>query len=101
MRKRWVFLGLGAAIGFIAVATPLALAPRGGPAPAPAAAAIDDAEHARTIEAMRPQRKRPSGERPVIAILALNEATEITDLLVPYGVLRRADVGDVSVVAEQ
>jgi putative intracellular protease/amidase len=46
---------------------------------------------------MRP----PRGARPVIAILALNEATEVTDLLIPYGVLRRADVVDVTVIAER
>ena len=67
------------------------------PAPSPAAAAIDDSEHARTIEAMRP----PKRARPVIAILALNEATEVTDFLVPYGVLQRANVADVTVVAER
>jgi putative intracellular protease/amidase len=99
MRKRWVFLGLGTVVGLLAVATPIVLAPRGAPTPAPPAAAIDDAEHARTIEAMR-QKLRPGRERPVIAALALNEATEITDLLVPYGVLSRAKVADVTVVAE-
>jgi hypothetical protein len=78
-------------IALLLVATPIVLAP-GDPAPSPAAAAIDNAEQARTIEALR-QRKR---ERPVIAILALNEATEVTDLLVPYGVLRRARAGEIA-----
>ena len=97
MRKQWVLLSIGAAIVFPLVAAPIVLAPGKHPAPSPAAAAIDNAEQAQTIEALR-QRKR---ERPVIAILALNEATEVTDFLVPYGVLQRANVADVTVVAER
>src|SRR5262245_4359148 len=97
MRRRSIFLSLAAAIALPVVAAPLLLAPGHAPAPPPAAAAIDNAEHARTIEAMRPPRR----ERPVIAIVALNAATEITDLLVPYGVLQRANVADVTVVAER
>ncbi len=37
--------------------------------------------------------KRPG--RPVIAVIGLNEGTETTDYLVPFGVLERADVADV------
>jgi transcriptional regulator GlxA family with amidase domain len=96
MRKRLIFLGIGA-IALLVVAAPLVLAPRSRPAASPAAAAIDTTEHARTIEAMRP----PKRKRPVIAILTLNEATEVTDFLIPYGVLQRADVADVTVVAER
>ena len=97
MRKQWVFLSIGAAIVLTLVAAPIVLAPGKHLVPFPAAAAIDNAEQARTIEALR-QRKR---ERPVIAILALNEATEVTDFLVPYGVLQRANIADVTVVAER
>ena len=52
--------------------------------------------HARTIDALRP----PKRKRPVIAIITLNDAAEVTDLLVPYGVLSHANVADVTVVAE-
>jgi putative intracellular protease/amidase len=97
MRKRWILLSLGTVIALLAVSASILLAPGNAPAPAPAAASIDEAEHAGTIEAMRPPRR----ERPVIAIIALNAATEITDLLVPYGVLQRANVADVTVVAER
>ena len=55
MRKRLIFLGIGA-IASLVVAAPLVLAPRSRPAASPAAAAIDNTEHARTIEAMRPPR---------------------------------------------
>ncbi len=39
--------------------------------------------------------------RPVVAVLALNEGTETTDFLVPYAVLKRADVATVEAVAPQ
>jgi putative intracellular protease/amidase len=97
MRKRWVLLGIGTAIALLVVAAPIVLAPGDQRAPSAAVAAIENSEHARTIEAMRP----PKRERPVIAILALNEATEVTDFLIPYGVLQRANVADVTVVAER
>ena len=100
MRKRWIVLGLATAVGLMAAATLIVLVQPEAPAPLVPATAIDHAEHARTIEAMRRQ-VRPGRERPVIAIVALNEATEVTDLLVPYGVLSRADVAEIAVVAEQ
>lgn len=96
MRKRWILSIVAAAIALPLLAAPILLAPAHQPPPSPAAPPIDPAEHARTVEAMRP----PKRERPVIAILALNAGTEVTDFLVPYGVLRRADVADVTVVAE-
>jgi putative intracellular protease/amidase len=96
MRKQSIFLGLGATVALTVAAAPFLLAP-GERAASPAPPPIGEVEHARTIEALRP----PKHERPVIAVLALNEATEVTDLLVPYGVLARADVADVIVVAER
>ena len=96
MRKRLI-IALGAAIALTLLAAPILLAPGSQPPPSPAAPPIDAAEQARTIEALRP----PKREKPVIAILALNEATEVTDFLVPYGVLQRADVADITVVAER
>jgi transcriptional regulator GlxA family with amidase domain len=47
------------------------------------------------VEALRPRRDG----RPVIAVLALNEGTEMTDLLLPHAVLQRAGVADVQIVA--
>ena len=55
---------------------------------------IPPAEHAQTIAALKPRR-----ERPAIAILALNDGTEICDLLSSYGVLAESGVADVTVVA--
>ena len=37
--------------------------------------------------------------RPVIAVIGLNDATETTDYLMPSGILRRADIADVVMLA--
>jgi len=37
---------------------------------------------------------------PLIAIIGINDATETTDYLMPYGILRRADVADVVALAQ-
>jgi putative intracellular protease/amidase len=52
-------------------------------------------EAAATIASLKP----PKRQRPLIAIIGINESTEITDYLVPYGILRRADVADVVALA--
>ncbi|MDQ8755406.1 DJ-1/PfpI family protein [Sphingosinicella sp. LHD-64] len=62
--------------------------------PTPAAKAappIAREEAEATIAALRPPKRR----RPLIAIVGINDATETTDYLMPYGILRRADVADV------
>lgn len=38
---------------------------------------------------------RPKRQRPLIAVIGINEATETTDYLVPYGILKRAGIADV------
>ncbi|MDX8530850.1 DJ-1/PfpI family protein [Mesorhizobium sp. VK25A] len=55
---------------------------------------IDAREAEATLAALKP--KRP---RPLIAIIGVNEGTETTDYLMPYGILRRADVADVVALA--
>ena len=97
MRRRQFLLGAAAVLGAATVCTPVLLIPGRRAPSSPPPAPIDAAEHARTIEAMRP----PKRARPIIALYACNAATEITDLLVPFGVLARAGVADVMVVAEQ
>jgi putative intracellular protease/amidase len=60
-----------------------------------AAPPIAQAEADATIAALKPSR-RP---RPLVAIIGINDATETTDYLMPYGVLKRADVADVVALA--
>jgi putative intracellular protease/amidase len=66
--------------------------------PAPSIAAppvIAQDEHDATVAALKP----PKRQRPLIAIIGINDATETTDYLTPYGILRRADVADVVTLA--
>jgi putative intracellular protease/amidase len=68
------------------------------PAPVVAAPpAIGREEVAATLEALKPWRRA----RPLIAIVGANGATrtETTDYVMPYGILRRADVADVLALA--
>jgi putative intracellular protease/amidase len=55
------------------------------------ASAVPAEETAAALEALKPP-KRP---RPLVAIVGVNEGTEVTDYLMPFGILRRADVADV------
>ncbi|WP_027164421.1 DJ-1/PfpI family protein [Mesorhizobium sp. WSM3224] len=58
--------------------------------------AIDAREAEATLAALKP--KRP---RPLIAIIGVNDGTETTDYLMPYGILRHADVADVVALATE
>ena len=51
----------------------------------------------RLLAALKP----PKRQRPLIAIVGINDATEATDYLMPYGILRRADVADVVPLATE
>jgi len=66
------------------------------PAPAAAEASpIGKDEVDATLAGLRP----PKRERPLIAIIGINDATELTDYLMPYGILRRADIAEVVALA--
>jgi putative intracellular protease/amidase len=68
------------------------------PAPSVAAPpAIAQDERDAMIAALKP----PKRQRPLIAIIGINDATETTDYLMPYGILTRADVADVVTLATQ
>lgn len=66
-----------------------------GEQPAGAPSTISPEEHAATIAALRP----PKRQRPVVAVIGINDGTETTDYLMPTGILRRADVAEVWLVA--
>lgn len=97
MSKKWIFISLGCMLALPLLVAPIFLAPGHEPIAMRPAIAIDAAEQAKAIEAMQP----PKRARPVIAIVALNDGTEVSDFLVAYGVLREANVADVTVVAER
>jgi transcriptional regulator GlxA family with amidase domain len=50
-------------------------------------------------DAMLATLKPPKRERPLVAIIGINDATETTDYVIPTGILRRADVADVVMLA--
>jgi putative intracellular protease/amidase len=88
--------GLGAAAAFVTIggvwiftlpsATAFATAPT-----------IAKEEAEATIAALKPPKRR----RPLIAIVGINDGSETTDYLMPYGILKRADVADVVALATQ
>jgi putative intracellular protease/amidase len=87
---------LRALIGASIAAFALAGCGSGAPLPpAQADAAAREREKEAFVEALKPRR----AGQPVVAVLALNEGTEMTDLLLPNAVLQRAGVADVRIVA--
>ena len=52
-------------------------------------------------DAMLAALKPPKRQRPLIAIIGVNAGTEVTDYVMPYGILSRADVAVVLTVATQ
>ena len=90
----WGSLGVAGLLVMIGLAWIYSLPPAptiSSPAP------ITKEETAATIEALRP----PKRKRPLVAIIGLNEATEMTDYLMPYGIIKRADVADVEALAAE
>jgi len=61
-----------------------------------ALATIPEVETKTTLAALGPPKRR---DRPLIAVVGINDATETTDYLTPYGILRRADIADVVALA--
>ncbi|MBB4368871.1 putative intracellular protease/amidase [Bradyrhizobium sp. cir1] len=61
------------------------------------APAISRDESEATLAALKP----PKRKRPLIAIIGINDRSETTDYLMPYGILARADVADVLTLATQ
>lgn len=65
-----------------------------GLSPAPAVQALPEGEHQRTIAALKP----PKRKRPVIAVILDERGSETTDALVPFGVLSRSGLAEVSMI---
>jgi putative intracellular protease/amidase len=93
-KRHWLWIGTGLVVAGVAgfagwlVTRPPASAVAVAPAIAPE-------ETEATVAALKP----PKRERPLIAVIGINDATETTDYLTPTGILRRADVADVVLVA--
>ena len=92
-RRHRVWIGAGVAVAVVAVALQFLSRPPQPSAAAPPA--IGEDEVAATLAALKP----PKRARPVVAMIGINDATEVTDYVMPAGILRRADVADVLMVA--
>lgn len=94
---KWILWGVVAvlALGLAGFAGWIAILP-----PAPGAIAAEPVPQAEA-EAILAALKPPKRQRPVVAVIGINDATETTDYILPTGVLRRADVADVFLVATQ
>src|SRR3982751_2496939 len=51
------------------------------------------------VDRIAPWRSRFGRTRPLVAIVGNNSGTELVDFVIPYGVLKTADVADVVTVA--
>ncbi len=91
---RWSALGAVVIVAAIGGAWILRLPPALAGSVAPAIAK-DEADA--TLTALKPAKR----QRPLIALIGINDATEVTDYLMPYGILRRADVADVVLLATE
>ena len=97
MTWRLIFwCGLGATALCATIATAWFLSLPAAPASADAPPIARDEADA-LIAALKP----PKRQRPLIAIVGINEQSETTDYLMPAGILRRADVADVVTLATE
>ncbi|GLR51655.1 DJ-1/PfpI family protein [Shinella yambaruensis] len=67
--------------------------------PAATAAAVAPLVPQEEADAMLASLRPSKRERPLVAVIGINDATETTDYLVPTSILRRADVADVTMLA--
>lgn len=88
--------GLGCAALLLAIGGTWLFMLPGSPARG-AAPVISRDESEATLAALKPPKRR----RPLIAIVGINDMSETTDYLMPYGILARADVADVLTLATQ
>lgn len=91
---RLILFGMAVLALFVAggAAWLLSLPPATEPVAPPPIASVE-------TESMIAALKAPKRARPLITIVGINDATETTDYLMPYGILKRADVADVMLLA--
>ena len=85
---------IGAALAMALAAVVHPALPQGG--------AMSEHEHVAASDARLPRHTpRLNRSRPVVAVLAYNRATELTDYVVPYGILAESGVADVVAVSTE
>src|SRR6185295_439752 len=90
----WICLGIVLIVAAAGAAWLLSL-------PSASLAQVQSVIDAKETEATLAMLKPPKRQRPLIAIIGINDGTETTDYLMPYGILRRADVADVVPLATE
>jgi putative intracellular protease/amidase len=95
MTRRLVLRSSLGAVALLAIAGGAWILSLPPSAPVAGAPPIAPDETAAAIAALKPP-KRP---RPVVATVGINDSTEVTDYLMPSGILRRADVAEVVLLA--
>lgn len=96
--RRYILPGAAGALllaGLAAGVWLLSLPAQAPPAAAPALLARE--EEAAVLAALAPPKRR----RPLVAVVGINDATETTDYVMPYGILRRSGVAEVMALATQ
>lgn len=86
MKKVLFTLVLTSCLGFCSLST------------ASETASTPSAVQAVEVPQVQPYLPRFGRTRPIVAIVGENEGTELTDFVIPYGVLARADIADVVAV---
>lgn len=89
INRRTAIVSTAAALGSVALAAKaIAQAPSARPA------MVDAAKHPE-VEKIAPYQPRFGRSRPLVAVVALNEGTIISDFAIPFGVMARSQVADV------
>jgi putative intracellular protease/amidase len=96
-RRRVIWSGLGALVVLLAIGGAVWILSLPSAPAAAAAPPVAQEEAAAMVAALKP----PKRARPLVAVIGLNDATEMTDYLMPTGILRRADIADVLLLATE
>jgi len=89
INRRTAIVSTATALGSVALAAKaIAQAPSARPA------MVDAAKHPE-VEKIAPYQPRFGRSRPLVAVVALNEGTIISDFAIPFGVMARSQVADV------
>ncbi len=93
-RRLALRIGLGGAAILLTIGAAWILSLPAAPVAGPQST-VSQEETDSILSALKPTKR----ERLLIAIIGINDATEATDYLMPYGILRRADIADVVALA--
>jgi len=97
MKSRLILWSGFGAVGFFGAMSGACILSLPPAAPNTAAPPIAKREADASLTALKP----PKRQQPLIAIISINDATDATDYLMPYAIVRRADIADVVPLATE